>query len=447
MSKSDQSTSNTHIELADTDTDAAWSLFLAGDCIYQNDMRSEPIGSGIRARIDASDLALVNLEAPVPVDRDPIEKSGPAKESAAVAPEMLAAAGFDVACLANNHIMDFGPEGLRATQQACAEAAVETVGAGETSDEALSPLSVSIGSRNQDRNHASDQTLAVINVCEQEFGIAGDEPGTAWVSHPTVEQRIERATESADIVLVVSHGGVEYVPFPPLGRQQTLRSFIDAGADAVIGHHPHVAQGWEIYEDCPIVYSLGNFLFDQPNRPSTKWGLTVTLSGRGSSFTGFDIIPTEQRDGRVHEMDDPTSHLAHLEQVSGITADRESLRAHWQELAVRLFEQRYSGWLQTGTAAGVAQLLQDPRAALSNPWDASERRTEMLTLLNVVRNESHREIIETALAVKTGETPDKRTPEIRRTVRDLLEWSEDRPVYDRPSFPERMVQKLMRQLG
>lgn len=451
MSKPDQS--NTHIELADTDAEAAWSLFLAGDCIYQDDMGSEPIGNGLRARIDASDLALVNLEAPVPVDRDPIDKSGPAKESAATAPEMLASAGFDVACLANNHIMDFGPEGLKETQQACAEAAVETVGAGETSDEALSPLSVSIDGRNQDQNsnreqdQASEQILAVINVCEQEFGIAGDKPGTAWVSHPTVEQRIERAAEAADIVLVVSHGGVEYVPFPPMGRQQTLRSFIDAGADAVIGHHPHVAQGWEIYEDSPIVYSLGNFLFDQPNRPSTKWGLTVTLSGRGSSLTGIDIIPTEQRDGRVHEMDDPTSHLAYLEQVSDITGDRESLRAHWQELAVRLFEQRYSGWLQTGTAAGAAQLLQNPRAALSNPWDATERRTEMLTLLNVVRNESHREIIETALAVKTGETSDKRTPEIRQTVRDLLEWSEDRPVYDRPSFPKRMAQKLMRQLG
>lgn len=443
MSEPEQS--KAHIELADTDTDAEWSIFLAGDCIYQNGMKSEPIGSEIRARIDETDLALVNLEAPVPVDRDPIEKSGPAKESAASAPGMLASAGFDVACLANNHIMDFGPEGLRATQQACAEAAVETVGAGETSDEALSPLSVSIDGENRDQGQ--NQTLAVINVCEQEFGIAGDNPGTAWVSHPTAEQRIERATESADIVLVVSHGGVEYVPFPPLGRQQTLRSFIDAGADAVIGHHPHVAQGWEIYEDCPIVYSLGNFLFDQPNRPSTSWGLAVTLSGRGSSFTGLRIIPTEQRNGGVHEMDDPTSHLAYLEQVSGITERRASLRTHWQELAVRLFEQRYSGWLQTGTAAGAAQLLQNPRAALSNPWNATERRTEMLTLLNVVRNESHREIIETALAVKTGDIPDKRTPEIRRTIRDLLAWSEDQPVYDRPSFPMRMAQKLMRQLG
>lgn len=433
---SESELSRAYIELADTDTEAAWSIFLAGDCIYQDGMASEPVGDRIRERIDETDLALVNLEAPVSVERDPIEKSGPAKESVSSAPSVLASAGFDVACLANNHIMDFGPEGLRATQRACDEADLETVGAGETSDEALSPLSVSIGDH--------DRTLAVINVCEQEFGIAGDEPGTAWVSHPTIEQRIERATESADTVLVVAHGGVEYVPFPPVGRQQALRSFIDAGADAVIGHHPHVAQGWETYEGSPIVYSLGNFLFDQPTRQSTKWGLAVVLSGHGSTFTGLRIIPTEQRDGRVHEMDDPSSHLAYLEEVSDITEDRESLDAHWQELAARLFEQRYSSWLQTGTAAGVAQLLQDPRAALTNPWDATERRTEMLTLLNVVRNESHQEIIETALAVKTGDVTDKRTPEIRRTVRELLSWTEDRPVYDRPSFPVKMAQKLRR---
>lgn len=434
---SESESSRAHIELADTDVEAEWSIFLAGDCIYQTDMASEPVGDGIQEQINDSDLSLVNLEAPVSVDSEPIAKSGPAKASAPSAPRMLASAGFDVACLANNHIMDFGADGLRATEQACTEAGIETVGAGETTDEALSAITASIDS----------QTVAVINVCEREFGIAGDEPGTAWVSHPTVEERIERAAESADIVLVVSHGGIEYVSFPPPRRQQTLRSFVESGADAVIGHHPHVAQGWEIYNESPIVYSLGNFLFDQPNRPSTSWGLTVSLSGHGSSLSGLQIIPTEQYDGHVREMDDPTSHLTYLGQVSDITAERESLQAHWQELAVRLFKQRYSSWLRTGTAAGPTQLLKDPRAALGNAWDSSERRTEMLTLLNVIRNESHRDVIETALAVEAGDVPDKRTPEIERTVRDLLEWTEDRPVYDRPSFPVRIAQTLMRRLG
>lgn len=431
------------IELSDEDNnDATWSAVLVGDCIYDDEMASDPIGEELQQRMDESDLALVNIEAPVPVDRNPIDKSGPAKESARSAPQMLASSGFDIGCLANNHIMDFGPEGLRATQQACDDAGLKTVGAGENIDEALSPLSVSIDTVDNNNSDTDHLTVTIINVCEREFGIADDGPGTGWVSHPSVEQRIERAEETADIVLVVTHGGIEYVPFPPLQRQQTLRSFVDSGADAVIGHHPHVAQSWEVYDESPIVYSLGNFLFNQ-SRPSTRWGLAVSLSGYESGITGITIVPTDQRDGHVYEMNDPSSHLAYLKRVSDIIEDRDALRAHWQELAVQVFEQRYSGWLRTGTAAGPIQTLRNPRAALgTSTWDET-RRTEMLTLLNVIRNESHRNVIETALSVKTGNVTDRRTPEIRRTVRDLLSWTEDQPVYDRPSLPKRLLQTLM----
>jgi poly-gamma-glutamate capsule biosynthesis protein CapA/YwtB (metallophosphatase superfamily) len=462
-----------HIEISDNGNESTWSVVLVGDCIYENEMASDPVGEELQERIQGSDLALVNLEASVPVDREPINKTGPVKESVRSAPKVLATAGFEVACLASNHIMDFGPEGLRATQQACYDAGLKTVGAGENIDDALSPLFVSIKDDNDnndsdntndgndnvsdnnsdntdntddnsnDSNGSDDPTFAIINVCEKEFSIADDGPGTGWISHPTVKQRIERAGETADIVLVVAHGGIEYVPFPPFGRQRTLRSFVNSGADAVIGHHPHVAQGWEVYDGSPIVYSLGNFLFRQ-SRPSTSWGLAVSLSGHGSEITGITFVLTDQRDGHVYEMNDPSSHLAYLERVSDITEDRNALQAHWQELAVQVFEQRYSDWLRIGTAAGPIQALRNPRAALgAGTWDAT-RRIEMLTLLNVIRNESHRDVIETALSVKTGNVTDKRTPEIRQTVRDLLSWTEDQPVYDRPPLYEQVIQTLMK---
>lgn len=116
-------------------------------------------------------------------------------------------------------------------------------------------------------------------------------------------------------------------------------------------------------------------------------------------------------------MDDPTSQLAYLHRTTEIIEDRASLQTHWQELAVRVFEQRYTDWLQTGVDE-------------TGTWDATDHRTEMLTLLNIIRNESHRDVIETALSVKTGDSSDRRTPEIRQTVRELLSWTEDRPVYE-----------------
>lgn len=433
------------LSLVDTDdsTDAdrpTRRLFLAGDCIYQGDLAADPIGDALAERIAAADHALVNLEAPVPGDGEPIAKAGPAKASDPRAPHLLADAGFDVACLANNHIMDYGEGGLATTFDACEAAGLLTVGAAESQQAALDPLELRVG----------ETSLAVVNVCEREFGVAEhDTPGTAWASHRSTERRIAEAAADADLVLVVAHGGVEFTPLPPQQRQAQLRGFVDAGADAVVGHHPHVAQGWELYDGHPIYYSLGNFLFDQTNRPSTKWGLCVELTLQGGTLTGVDLVPTELVDGVVDEMGrerDTDEHVEYLHRVSEVTADRERLRAYWQELAVRLFEQRYTNWLRAGTASGPLELLKNPKAVVGDDvWDTEERRTQLLTLLNVVRNESHRDAIETALAVKTGDVRDRRTPEIERDVRELLSWTEDQQMYDLPSSTQRAMRAVLGQ--
>ena len=147
--------------------------------------------------------------------------------------------------------------------------------------------------------------------------------------------------------------------------------------------------------------------------------------------------------GRERDTDE---HVEYLHRVSDITADRERLRAYWQELAVRLFEQRYTNWLRTGTASGPLELLKNPKAVVGDDvWDTAERRTQLLTLLNVVRNESHRDAIETALAVKTGDIRDRRTPEIERDVRELLSWTEDQQVYDLPSSTQRAMRAVLGQ--
>lgn len=428
------------LDIVDSDDRPTRRLFLAGDCIYQGGLDDDPLADSLRERITAADCALVNLEAPVPGDSDPIPKSGPAKASDPSAPRLLADVGFDVACLANNHIMDYGEGGLETTMDACDAAGLQTVGAGENQQAALDPLTVTVG----------ETSVAVVNVCEREFGVAEhDTPGTAWASHRSTERRIAEANADADLVLVVAHGGVEFTPLPPQQRQAQLRGFVDAGADAVVGHHPHVAQGWELYDGSPIYYSLGNFLFDQTNRPNTKWGLCVELTLQGDTLTGVDIVPTEFVDGVVDELGrerDTDEHLDYLHRISEITADRERLRAYWQELAVRLFEQRYTNWLRAGTASGPLQLLKDPKAALGDDvWDVEERRTELLTLLNVVRNESHRDAIETALAVQTGDVRDRRTPAIERDVRELLSWTEDQQMYDLPSSRQRAMQAVLGQ--
>lgn len=411
----------------DEESDAS-RLFVAGDLMFPEPTGRDVLAPGLRERVERADLAVVNLEAPIDPDCEPIEKSGPAKASAAGTAGTLKDIGVDAVTLANNHTMDYGEAGLRRTLRQCAKRDIATCGAGETRSAAMEPL----------RADLDGTSVAVFSFCEQEFGIAdGNGAGTAWVSHPDARRRVAAEADESDVVVVVAHGGVEYVPFPPLSRQTQLRGFVEAGADVVVGHHPHVPQGWEVHQGSPIFYSLGNFRFEQPDREKTDWGLALDLTVEADEPTSVDLVPTEQRAGSVHEIDRERAldeHLQYLYQVTERTAEREQLRAHWQETAARLFEQRYTGWLRQGTGARLRDQLRDPGQHVSRDavWDG-DRQDDMLVLLNVLRNESHRAVIETALGLKTGEREDVRTEEVRETVRELVQWTEDRQLYDRPS--------------
>lgn len=412
-------------------------MFIAGDFLYPAGEEQPLLGGKLEHRVDQSDLAVVNLEAPVDPRCSPVEKSGPAKESAAETPTVLHESGIDAVTLANNHVMDYGEEGLRRTLSECTRAGLDTCGAGRDRSAALEPA----------RMDLDGTSVALFSVCEQEFGIAdADSPGTAWSSHPNVREHISAEADQSDVVVVVAHGGVEYVPFPPPQRQTQLRGFVEAGADLVVGHHPHVPQGWEVHQGTPIFYSLGNFRFDQPDRPKTSWGLALSLAFEDGNPTGIDLVPTELADGTVQEIDRERAvdeHLQYLYRVTERTAPREKLVAHWQETAAQLFDQRYTGWLRRGTAARLRDQIFTPmqHASTDAAWGDS-RRDEMLVLLNLFRNESHRATVETALALKTGDCEDKRTPEVREAVQELIEWTEDRPLYDRPSPPRAKLRAL-----
>jgi poly-gamma-glutamate synthesis protein (capsule biosynthesis protein) len=416
-----------------------WSVFVAGDCALWGETPTDPIGDEVRERVSKANVSLVNLEGVIPDGAATVDKYGPVRSTDPATPSLLADAGFDAATLANNHVMDYGERGMEATVTACRDAGLETVGAGVDAARALAPLRLSVG----------DATLAVVNLCEREFGAAeATRPGTAWISDPRADRAVANAAETADVVLVVAHGGLEYTPIPPQQRQLRLRALVDAGADAVIGHHPHVPQGWEVYEGAPICYSLGNFHYHQRSRPNTQWGLGVELVFDGASLAGVDLFPTEIVDGVVRPLgtERPIEpRLDYLRRSSEVIADRERLRAHWQELAVRIFAQRYASWLRAGTASGPLQALRDPLAAAGRTtFDPESRQTELMGLLNIIRNESHRDAIETALALKTGEARDARTPEVERDVRELLSWTEDQAVYDRPSGLRRTLSALLR---
>lgn len=423
----------------------AWSLFLAGDCCLDHADGGERrlLGPALERRADDADLSVVNLEAPVPTaGTTPIPKSGPSLTSAAGTPTLLAAGGFDVVTLANNHLMDYGIGGLDATRSACDDAGLRTVGAGEDHAAAVSPVRFDV---------TADTEVALFGLCDREFGVAGQErPGTAWAGHDAVDESIRQAARTADIVVVVDHGGIEYVPFSPPERRTRFRKFVEAGADLVVGHHPHVPQGWEVYEGAPIFHSLGNFLFDrQADDDTTSWGLTLDVEFRDATPIAVELVPTEMVEDSVVELDeggtrDRGAHLNHLHRLAEYTDDDEQFLRYWQSVAVRLFHERYWDWLRTGLNGSDVRAIGD-RYSVTGGSDGSGRgpvgendgaasdestrddvtaREALLAMLNVIRNESHRSVVTTALSVITGELPDRRTSDVEQTTTDLLSWTE-----------------------
>ncbi|MGE0227005.1 MAG: CapA family protein [Dehalococcoidia bacterium] len=165
----------------------------------------------------------------------------------------LATAGFDLVTLGNNHAADFGAVSLEDTLSVLGRAGIASVGAGTSEEAARAPYMVAMGG----------QRLGVLSYCGVgESAFAGAGPGVALADPEIVHADASHVAPEVDHLLVCMHAGVEYVREPTALQRDVAHAAIEAGATAVIGSHPHVLQGVEWYRERPILYSLGNFVFD-----------------------------------------------------------------------------------------------------------------------------------------------------------------------------------------
>lgn len=212
--------------------------------------------------IRRADVAVFNLECVLSTRGEPQHELYVFRADPSMALE-LATAGFKVAVLANNHTLDFGREALMDTIHAAEVAGMVAVGAGE------------------DRAHA--EALKVVTARGLRVGFlaftdvpdAGVErrdnaPTVAFVGDRTLASEVAAARKKCDSLIVFFHWGVEYMKRPTERQQALARKCVDAGADLVLGCHPHVLQTVETYKGKPIVYSLGGFVFDSKRFGSDK---------------------------------------------------------------------------------------------------------------------------------------------------------------------------------
>lgn len=199
------------------------------------------------------DLLIGNFEGTFTDRGTPIEKMYAFRTPPELA-GTLASAGFNAVSLGNNHAVDFGAVGILDTMNALRGAGVLWFGAGADESQARAPLLLEAGGYRV-------ALLGYSGVGESVFA-TGSSAGVARASAVTILSDVERARGEADFVIVVIHAGIEYTRQPSAWQRELAHAAIDAGADVVIGHHPHVLQPWERYGDGLILYSLGNFVFD-----------------------------------------------------------------------------------------------------------------------------------------------------------------------------------------
>lgn len=240
--------------------------------------------------IKDADISFVNLECPLTISQTAIHKIGPALKAHPKTVEAIKY--FSVAGLANNHIFDYGEEGLKDTLKACRSVGVATVGAGMNLDEAQQVFIL----------EAKGVKLAIIAIAEHEFNQSeAGGAGSAPIDLIDNYKQIQNAKELSDIVIVTIHGGNEYFPYPRPKLRKLCKHFVDLGVDAVICHHPHVPGAYETYKGKPIYYSIGNFIFDS-SAPKPGWeeGYLVELSFdlNTKKLLATDIHPYKQSVGQ-----------------------------------------------------------------------------------------------------------------------------------------------------
>lgn len=278
---------------------------------------------------EKADFRIVNLEAPLG-KRDmfsPIYKSGPNLICEPENVEFLKALKTDVATLANNHIGDFGADAIRNTIDVLNENGIAFAGAGENLSAAYKACYI----------EKDGERVAILSVCENEFGMATDTAwGSAGYNPRQIFKAINNEKKNADYVIVVFHGGNEFNPLPSPDTKERYRLICDMGADAVIAGHTHCPQGFEIYDNKPIIYSMGNFLFkSEPTKDvndSWHYGYMTMINIENGKFS-VEAIPykfnPQATKITVFDVKDKEQMLNYIETLSNIIVDDELLEKHF----------------------------------------------------------------------------------------------------------------------
>lgn len=282
-----------------------------------------------------ADFSIVNQENVfgVQADYEPIFKCGPNLMSTDSFLNYIKALNPSVVGLSNNHTGDYGEDAVYHTFDLLEKNNLPYIGAGRNINEAYKPYIA----------EKDGIKVGIIAVCENEFGGAKEnKAGSAVYNLTRLKNEINKLKEQNIKSVVYFHGGNERNPFPSPGKKELYRHFIDMGASAVVAMHTHCPQGYEMYNNCPVIYSMGNFFFPHGETsssllPSWFYGYMSELE-----FTETEInvknIPYKFDDNGIYILkgEELEYFNKYLKYISDVISDDKKLSDYFDAWCVKV---------------------------------------------------------------------------------------------------------------
>ena len=345
-----------------------------GELSYSEDLLSA---------LKAKDFSIVNLETTLTRSNQSISKIGKTFKKDPRLIGTIKNGYFDAVSLANNHIRDYGDDGVNETQQTCWKEGIYTLGAGMNAKAARKPLVVNL----------KGVKIGFLNYCEDEFnGSWTNRAGGNVFDVTECYHDIRTLKPTVDHLFVIYHGGIEHHPVPAINVRKYVRFMIDCGADGVIVHHSHCYSGYELYKKKPIAWGLGNFISEtKVKNQKREWfiGILAKITIADSKYS-LSVIPIQQNFQFNHVSllgeEESVQILRKVTDIVEIINNDEAFFAYWD----KQFKQRKAkiiGFLNYRHFLYYT-LLRKVGLINSSLPDWKRKR-----LLNLIRCDSHREAL------------------------------------------------------
>lgn len=329
-----------------------------------------------------ADFRIINLECPLTNRGKAIAKIGPNIRADPSCISGLTKLGVDVVTLANNHVNDYGADGIADTLDACRSESIRIVGAGMDICEASKPIVL----------EKYGERIAILNFVHREFCVAGEgNAGANPFDIIHVLRSIDEARKIADGMVVIIHSGLEGVHYPSPHSVRNLRFIAEQqGVRAVVRHHSHAIQGAEVWKGVPIYYGLGNFFFPYGNQ-SASWKnglmLMVDVPSNRPALTSRMFVEFDDN-GSLKGTSDGEWCESVFGDSSDAIADGGKLKAIWQGVV------RQSSRFYLGSLYSPGDMARRILVRLGVFGRMVPNRRQLLFLKNRISCETHAEVLE-----------------------------------------------------